>query len=128
MNTLKAQASDERRRYPRNHLKLRVKGRPTQENGSDIPYEFQGHTMDVSPRGLCISTGHIPKAQIGQQFKLMLQLFEGESPIEAVGRVCWLKKNDPVSDDQSVQIGIELLGMAKSIRGYDRWIERISWN
>ncbi|MCF8057187.1 MAG: PilZ domain-containing protein [Desulfocapsa sp.] len=128
MNTLESRKSDERRRYTRNHLTLRVEGRTTTGNINNIPSEFHGHTTDVSPRGLCISADHIPKFQIGQQCKLMLQLFDGEPPVEAIGRLCWLKEGDQVREEQPIQIGFELLGMAKSIRGYDRWIERINWN
>ena len=128
MNSLESRKGKERRRYPRNYLKLKVQGEATPGNGSTTPSGFFGHTTDVSPRGISIFSAHLPEYKVGQQFKLMLQLFDGEKPIEALGRLCWLKEADRVGEEHSIHFGVELLGMAKSIRGYERWIERISWH
>jgi hypothetical protein len=134
MNTLKAkrdqprQKEEERRRSLRNHLMLGVKGGATAEKANGTPLEFHGHTTDVSLRGLCILADRNPGISIGQQFKVVIQLFQNEAPIEALGQVCWFKEADQAGGEQSTQIGFELLGMANSTRDYDRWIERINWN
>ncbi len=122
MKTLKA------RRHLRYHLMLGVKGRATMEKVNGTPLEFHGHTTDVSLHGLCISVDRNPGVSIGQQFKVVIQLFQDEPPIEAVGQVCWFKETDQAREEQSTQIGLELLGMANITRDYDRWIERINYN
>lgn len=133
MTTLKTkrdetwQKGDERRQYPRNHLMLGVKCMTTVEEANDTPLEFHGHTTDVSLHGLCISADRNPGVRIGQQLKVAIQLFQGEAPIEAIGNVCWFKKADQAGE-HSTQIGLELFGMANSIREFDRWIERITWD
>ena len=114
------------RRYLRYHLMLGVKGRATAEKANDTPLEFHGHTTDVSLRGLCILADRNPGISIGKRFKVEIQLFQDEPPIEVVGQVCWLKEADQTREEQSTQIGLELLGMASSTRDYDRWIDRIN--
>ena len=132
MYTLKAgqdqerQKGEERRRSLRNHLMLWVKGGSSAEKSNSTPLEFHGHTTDVSLRGLCILADRNPGISIGQQFKVLIQLFRNEEPIEALGQVCWFKEADQAGDEQSAQIGFELLGMANSTRDYDRWIDRIN--
>lgn len=107
---------------------LWVKGGATSEKSKGAPLDFDGHTTDVSLRGFCILADRNPGISIGQQFKVLIELVRNEAPIEALGQVCWIKEADQAGDEQSAQIGFELLGMANSIRDYDRWIERISWN
>lgn len=134
MNTMKdgpdhtRQEGEERRRSLRNHLMLWVRGGATTEKVNTTPFEFHGHTTDVSLRGLSILTDRDLWISIGQQFKLVIQLFQNETPIEALGKVCWFMKEDLVGDVQSTQIGFELLGMVNSTRDYDRWIERVNLN
>ena len=123
-----AKQNEERRRYPRNHLRLKVEGRITAEEAGNTPLTFHGHTTDVSLRGLCISTDQTLATSIGQQFKVMVHLFQDEPPIEMIGQLSWLKEGKQTREEQSTQIGLELLGVANSTRGYDRWIERINWN
>ena len=126
MSTLTAPKGEERRRYPRNHLMLEVEGRATAEEANATTVKFHGHTTDVSLRGLCISTDRNPEINIGQQLKVMILLFQGEPPIEAVGQLCWLKG---ANQTKSTQIGLNLLGISNSPRrGYDRWIERLFWD
>ena len=125
MNTLATPKGAERRRYPRNHLMLEVEARVTVEEANDTPVGFHGHTTDVSLRGLCISADRNPGINIGQHLKVMIQLFQDEPPIEAVGQLSWFRE---VDQTKSTQIGLELVGIANGTRGYDRWIERINWN
>ncbi len=134
MNSVKAkqgkagQEEKERRRYPRNNLKLGVQGNTTLEESSAPPLEFHGYTTDVSLRGLCITTDRNLAICMGQHFNVMIQLFQNEPPIEMVGQLCWLKETNLVREEQSTQFGLELLGVVNHSRGYDRWIERINWN
>lgn len=122
------QEEKERRRYPRNHINLGVQGSATVKETCDPPLEFHGHTTDVSLRGLSITADRNLAFCIGQQFNVMIQLFQNEPPIEMVGQLCWIKEGNQAREQQSTRIGLELLGVANSSREYDRWIERIHWN
>lgn len=128
MTTAK-QKGEERRLHYRNQLMLEVEGRATVEEGSDrdVQFGFQGHTRDVSLRGLCLLLDQDPGIAVGQQFNVMIELFKGDPPIEAVGQLCWLKEQDLRREEQSTRMGLELLGIVDGPRAYERWIERITW-
>ena len=123
INTFASKKGVERRRYRRINLILKVEGRAITEEGNDTPVGFHGHTTDVSLRGFCISADRNPGINFGQQLKVILQLFPDEPPIETVGQLCWLKE---AGQTKSTQIGLKLVRIASSTRGYDRWIEGIT--
>lgn len=118
----------ERRQYPRNHLVLKVEGWAAMEESDDDPFEFLGYSSDVSLRGLCVAADQNPELCIGQQFKLMIRLFQGESPLEAIGKLCWCDEAEQGGQENSILLGLELLGVLEGPRGYKRWIERIAWH
>ncbi len=119
------QKDEERRRCPRNNLALGVQCIAITEESNNTPLEFHGDTTDVSLRGFSLSAKLNPAISIGQRFQVMIQLFQNESPVEAMGQMCWLKESDQARNEKLTQIGFELLGMHP--RGYDHWIERIHW-
>lgn len=83
----------------------------------------------MSLRGLSLAVDRNLGIYLNQEVKLQIKLFQNESPIEAVGRLCWVREKDYSRRELSTQVvGIELLVIANSIRCYDRWIERITWN
>lgn len=125
--TYAMQKGEERRQYPRNQLKLEVKGGAAVEEPSDSPLEFQGYTKDVSIRGLRIEADRNPGISIGQQLKMMVQLFQDEPSVVMLGQLCWVREDDQGRPEQSTEIGFELLGVLDGPRAYERWIERISW-
>ena len=119
------QKESEHRRYPRHNIVLGIQGTCIDE-ASNNHVEFYGYTSDISIRGLSLLVKTGIAIRVGQQFQMLIQLFQGEDPVEAIGQVRWLEEVDEEQNKEFAIAGFGLLGM--NTRKYDHWIDRIQWN
>ena len=84
-------------------------------------------TEDVSHRGLRIITDKLVEAAPGDRINIKIKVFDGVPPIGVMGRVVWLNEEDN-SPPELTSLGVELTGIAGSIKSYEHWLEVLAWN
>lgn len=113
----------EKRRFERIAVVMPTEGQCTAD--SESVHRFAAKTRDVSARGACISLDRSNGFKAGQDVEMAVDFVRGEVPIEVRGLVHWIECSpDPELEDI---IGIELTGM-RGARGYERWLEMLSWH
>lgn len=103
---------EERRKFPRLNLAVDIEYSLLQKETS---LKIEGLSKNISSGGICLIV--YEKVKIGDSLSLMINLPEGERPIQVQGIVKWIGEFIQSSDNKnSWDVGIEFVGINEADR------------